>query len=358
VTSANERRDPGETPAVSIVVLGYNGREYIDACLTSVLDQDFDQPYEVLFVDNGSSDGSADLAAQHEGVRVHRLARNYGYCQGNNKGFEVSRGEAVVFLNQDVVVHRSWLRELMEALESDHSVLAAHACVVHPWNEEYGARERTEPLSRAYAPDLSRLGFVEYRALPVEQPAVGTLFVSGVSLMVRRDAIDKIGGYVFDPDMFSYGEDMDLALRIRTAGYRTVVATRAVVYHHHTLQDEIRWSSFVKTVRIIRNRLLALWKTSGWLEFLPLAAITVLGAPFNSGQFGRSIARTAAYFVLLVPPTVAAAFAALAAMPQYAARRRAALARRRAPRGWVLRTLVFDRSRLDQPFTTSAGGRA
>src|SRR5688572_6677875 len=98
-------------PKVSIVVLGWNGQKYVHECLTSVFDQDFDEPYEVLFVDNGSTDGTAASAEQHSGVTVHRLDKNYGFCLGNNKGFELASGEFVIFLNQDVIVHREWLRE-------------------------------------------------------------------------------------------------------------------------------------------------------------------------------------------------------------------------------------------------------
>src|SRR3989304_5393552 len=83
-----------EQPAVSVIVLGWNGRQYVAPCLTSLLAQDFDRPYEILFVDNGSTDGTADLAERHAGVRVHRLDRNYGYCLGNNKGFELARARA------------------------------------------------------------------------------------------------------------------------------------------------------------------------------------------------------------------------------------------------------------------------
>src|SRR3989304_6027578 len=191
-----------DQPTVSVIVLGWNGRQYVDPCLTSLPAQDFDRPYEVLFVDNGSTDGTADLAERHAGVRVHRLDRNYGYCLGNNKGFELAGG----------------------------------------------------------------------------------------------------GGSVFDPDMFAYAEDMALALRIRNAGYRTVVATGAVLYHDHTLQDQVSLRSFVKTVRIIRNRLLALWKCSSWPEFLALATITLAGAPLHSSQFGLPLSKKMLYFLLLIPP--------------------------------------------------------
>ncbi len=335
-----------DEPAVSVIVLGYNGREYVDSCLASLLDQDFGRPYEILFVDNGSVDGSADLAEKYDGVRVHRLDKNYGYCRGNNMGADLARGSLLVFLNQDVIVHQAWLRELVAAVEDDPTVMAGQANVIHPWNPEFSRKERRKPVAAAYTGELSRLGFVEYRKVPVEQRAVDTLFLSGVSIILKREIVDQIGGYVFDPDMFLYGEDMDLALRIRTSGYRTIVATGAVVYHAHVLQDQISLQSFVKTVRIIRNRLLALWKCSDWLEFLPLSAITLIGAPFNSSQFGLSAFKRVLYFFLLTPPTLVAGFAALVAMPKFARRRRETLSRRRVSRGWLLRTLVFDRSNL------------
>src|SRR3972149_7452338 len=114
-------------PAVSVVVLGYNGREHVSACLASLRDQDFGRPYEVLFVDNGSEAGSADLAETFAEGRVPRLGENYGYCVGNNLGAELARARLLVFLNQDVVVHRSWLGELVAAVESDPSIAAGHS---------------------------------------------------------------------------------------------------------------------------------------------------------------------------------------------------------------------------------------
>jgi GT2 family glycosyltransferase len=337
-----------DQPAVSVIVLGWNGRKYVEGCLSSLIDQDYAEPYEILFVDNGSTDGTADAAARFDGVSVHRLDKNYGFCLGNNKGFELSRAGLVVFLNQDVIVHREWLREMVAAMASSPDIKAGHANIVHPWNEEFTGQRREGRLQAAYTPELSRLGFVEYRTISADNPIRDTLFLSGASTILKRDVLDEIGGYVFDPGMFLYGEDMDLGLRIRGAGYRTVVVTRAVVYHFHTLEERIALGTFVKTTRIIRNRLLALWKNSTWPEFFPLAAITLAGAPFNSSQFGLPLHKRLAYFVLLIPPTVVAALAALVAMPRFAARRRDILARRRRPSGWLLKALLFRRNDLGQ----------
>ena len=344
-------------PAVSVIVLGWNGREYVDACLSSLLAQEFDRPYEIIFVDNGSADGTADAAERYEGVRVHRLDRNYGYCLGNNKGFELAKGKLVVFLNQDVVVHRRWLRELVAAVESDAAIKAGHANIIQSWYPEYAAKDPEGPPRTAYTAELSPLGFVEYRKVPVEEQVVDTLFLHGVSIILRRDVVPEIGGYVFDPDMFAYAEDMDLGLRVRNAGYRTVVATQAVLYHAHSLKTEMSLRTFIRTARIIRNRLLAFWKCASWPEFLPLAAITLVCAPFNAGQFGLSPLKRVLYFLLLIPPTVAAGFATLVAMPRFAARRRQTLAARRLPRGWLLRTFLFDRASLRRDALSAPGER-
>lgn len=341
--------DPvNDDPAVSIIILGYNGRDYVASCIESVLDQDFEHPYEVLFVDNGSKDGSAEAAAKYERVRVHRLDRNYGYCQGNNIGAGLARAPLLVFLNQDVVVHRSWLRELVAAVTDHPGVAAAHPNVVHPWNPEYRAMDREGAVLSGYTPDLHPLGFVVHKRIPVDAPVLDTLFLSGVSIILRRDVLPEVGGYVFDPDMFAYGEDLDLGLRLRSVGYRTVVATRAVLYHDHTLDDRLSLASFRKTVRIIRNRILAFWKSSDWLEFLPLALITIGGSPFNSSQFGLPGWKRALYFIMLIPPTLVAAVAAVVEMPRYAERRRDVLARRRAGRWWLLRSLLLDRAALSR----------
>jgi GT2 family glycosyltransferase len=344
-------------PDVSVIVLGWNGRQYVDGCLNSLLDQDFERPYEVLFVDNGSTDGTADAASQYEGVRVHRLDRNYGFCGGNNKGFLLAHGELVVFLNQDVIVHRAWLRELVNAVESDANIKAAHANIVHPWNPEFGAKERDAPLRNAYVPDLSRFGFIEYRRVSSELPVIDTLFLSGASTILRRDVYDEIGAYVFDPDMFAYGEDMDLGLRLHGLGYRTVVATRATVYHFHTLKDRLSLASALRVVRIIRNRLLALWKNSTWPEFAVLGSVTVAGAPLNAGQFGLPGAKRFAYLLLLIPAALVAMVASFAAMPRYAGRRRAILEQRRRRPWWLVRELLFDRKHVaGEPLLVTEAG--
>lgn len=330
----------GQRPLASVIVLGYNGRAYLEECLASVLDQDLPQyRYEVLYVDNGSRDGSAALVRERfPQARVLALERNYGYAEGNNIGFRETRGEFVVFLNQDTVVHHSWLRELIEGVRSSPEIVAGHANIIQPWYPEFAGIVGRADVGVAYTAEVNRLGYMRYQRLPSAERPVDTLFLHGVCIVLRRALVDELG-YVFDPDFFAYAEDLDLGLRVRASGYRSVVVPRAVVYHKHTLQTEFSWRTVVKTVRIIRNRYLAFFKVmSGW-EFALMVPLMTVGAPFNALEFGLSRFRRLLYGVALVPATAAALVVTLFQLPRFFPKRRRVRAGARWRGAWCLGAL-------------------
>ena len=324
----------------SVIVLGYNGRTYLEDCLASVVDQDLplDQ-YEVLYVDNGSRDGSATLVRERfPQSRVLELDRNYGYAEGNNIGFRETRGEFVVFLNQDTVVHRSWLRELLAAVDSAADVAAAHANIIQPWYPEFAGIGERADAQAAYTSEVNRLGYIQYEQLPSIEGLRDTLFLHGVCIALRRSVAEQFD-YIFDPGFFAYAEDLDLGLRVRALGYRSVIASRAVVYHKHTLKTELSWGTVVKTVRIIRNRYLAFYKVMAWWEFALMVPMMSIGAPFNASEFGLSRSRQLLYGLALVPATVAALAVTLVQLPRYAAKRRSIRDSAAKQGAWCLRAL-------------------
>jgi GT2 family glycosyltransferase len=106
-----------EGAKASVIILAWNGVDYLDPCLTAVLGQAFDH-FEVIVVDNGSTDGSADLVAERfPAVRLICNRRNLGYAAGNNVGLRAAAGNVLVLLNQDTVVQPGWLAMLTEALQ-------------------------------------------------------------------------------------------------------------------------------------------------------------------------------------------------------------------------------------------------
>ena len=326
-------------PLASIILLGFNRRHFIEDCLSSVLDQDLGRPYEVLFVDNGSRDGSPELVRERfPQVRVIENGRNYGYAEGNNIGYRHSRGEYVVFLNDDTVVHRSWLRRLIEAVESSPDVAAAHANIIQPWYPEYaGAGERAD-AANGYTSEANRLGYIRYHKLPSIERLYDTVFLHGVCIILRRSVAEQMD-YVFDPAFFAYAEDLDLGLRVRALGYRSVAAPKAVVYHKHNLKTDLSMGTVVKTVRIIRNRYLAFYKVmSGW-EFALMVPLLTIGAPFNASEFGLDRARRVLYGLALVPATLAALVVTLVQLRQFSEKRRRIREGAAQKESWCLRAL-------------------
>ncbi|MGD0116241.1 MAG: glycosyltransferase family 2 protein [Dehalococcoidia bacterium] len=318
-----------EPPATTVIVLGFNGRHYLDGCFRSLRDQDVPRDtYELLYLDNGSSDGSASYVEERfEDVRVVRLDRNYGYADGNNIGFRYSRGRVIVFLNQDTIVGRIWLRELLEGLETSPDIGAAHANIIQPWYPEFAKAERRENPGAAYTAEVSRLGYVRYRRLPPGDQPVDTLFLHGVCIAIRREVIDQLD-YIFDPEFFSYAEDLDLGLRLHALGYRTVIVPRAVVCHLHTLRTKLTPATFTHTVRIVRNRFLSFYKVMPLPEFLLAAPLIALGGPCNVSEFGLSGRRKLLYGLFLIPVTIAAVFVTIWQLRLFAEKRRRVLDRR------------------------------
>ncbi len=328
-------------PDVTVIVLGWNGRPYLQDCLDSVLAQDAGPfSYDVLYVDNGSSDGSlAYVRANYPAVRTLALDHNHGYAEGNNIGARASDGKVVVFLNQDTVVHRDCVAMLARTLADDGTIGACHANIMQPWYEEFDPPDASAPPRAFFSADLSRLGYVRYRRLPLSQPLAETLFLHGVCIAIRRPTLDELG-YAFDPAFFAYAEDMDLALRVRLLGLRTVAVRDAVVFHKHTLKTDTSLRVARHTIRIIRNRALALWKVMSAAEFAVALPLLVVGAPFNVTEFGLPPRRRALYFVALVPAALAAAATALWQLPAYRAKRRRVLAARDPRAGSMLRALL------------------
>ena len=335
----------GQRPRATVIVLGYFGWHYIEECLASVLDQDVPlAEYEVLYVDNASLDTSAPKVRERfPQVRVLELDHNYGFAEGNNKGYREARGDCIVFLNEDTVVNRGWLRELLAAVDSAPDVAAAHANIIQPWYPEFAGIGERADAQAAYTSEVNRLGYIQYEQLPSTEGTRGeglrdTLFLHGVCIALRRSVAEQFD-YIFDPGFFAYAEDLDLGLRVRALGYRSVVAARAVVYHKHTLKTELSWGTVVKTVRIIRNRYLAFYKVMAWWEFALMAPLMSIGAPFNASEFGLSRSRQLLYSLALVPATVAALAVTLVQLPRYAAKRRSIRDRAAKQGAWCLRAL-------------------
>jgi GT2 family glycosyltransferase len=198
---------------VSVVLPNWNGRRWLPACLASIAAQAL-APEEIIVVDNGSSDGSLEyLAAEHPEVRVLALDSNTGFAHAANRGIAAATGELVALLNTDIELEPDWLARMVAALRGRPD--AASAACKMLW---LGDRREIYDAGDI----LRRDGACEQRGrfLPDDgaYDAPGEVFgaCAGAALY-RRAAVLDCGG--FDERYFAYLEDVDLALRLRLAGW-------------------------------------------------------------------------------------------------------------------------------------------
>jgi GT2 family glycosyltransferase len=210
---------------ISVVVVNWNRRELLRACLESLARQR-GADFETIVVDNGSADGSADLAEREFGARVIRNRENRGFCAANNQGIAAAQGEFIALLNNDAEAAEDWLAELHRACSSRPEVgMAASKILV--WEDP----RRIDKAGHLIFPDGQNRGRGS-GALDAGQfdREEEVLWPDGCAAMYRKSMLDATGG--FDEDFFAYGDDAELGLRARIAGWRCVYTPRAVVRHH------------------------------------------------------------------------------------------------------------------------------
>lgn len=212
-------------PTFSVVILNWNGRDYLEACLTALMAQE-PPPDRVVLVDNGSSDGSAEFVRERfPQVAVRENGGNLGFAAGNNAALRDETAEVVVLLNPDVVLSSGALAALAGALDTEPSIGIAGAKLWYPDGEtiQHGGGYITHPqalpghygIGRPDAGDHDAAREVEY--------------VIGAATALRRSMLDEIG--LLDEGYFLYFEDVDLCARARRAGYRVVYRPQATGVH-------------------------------------------------------------------------------------------------------------------------------
>ena len=211
-------------PIVRVIVLNWNGRSWLGGCLEA-LRQQVGGPFEIVLVDNGSTDGSADFVRERfPECRVVALGVNIGFAAGNNAGARGATVPYLAFLNNDTKVDPGWLAALVAAAESDPSVGLVTSRVVF--------MDRPDVIDSAGDGYLRCGGaFKHLHGQRVDgRLASREVFgACGAAFLIRRDLFEVLGG--FDEDLFMVYEDVDLSYRARLRGGRCVYADAASVKH-------------------------------------------------------------------------------------------------------------------------------
>jgi GT2 family glycosyltransferase len=241
---------------VSVIVANWNRRELLRACLKSLENQTATE-FEVIVVDNGSVDGSAEMVEREFAqARLIRNSENRGFCAANNQGIQASQAEFIALLNNDAEAHPAWLQALVDAMggRPDYGMAASKILV---WEDP----SRIDKAGHLIYPDGQNRG--RGSGEPDRGQYDGTeetLWPDGCAAIYRRRMLAEIGG--FDEDLFAYADDAELGLRARIAGWRCVYAPGAVVRHHRGATLGLRSTRRLELIE--RNRVLLAAKLFPW----------------------------------------------------------------------------------------------
>lgn len=237
---------------ISVVVVNWNRREMLRQCLLSLRAQVV-EGLEVVLVDNGSGDGSVEMAEREFGdgvnfqLQIIRNGENRGFCAANNQGMAVAKGDLIALLNNDAEAGPGWLAALETAFTDNRVGMAASKIVV--W-EDPG---RIDKVGHLIYPDGQNKGRgAGERDEGQYDRREEALWPDGCAAMYRKAMLDEIGG--FDEDFFAYGDDAELGLRGRIAGWDCVYVPEAVVRHHRG--STLGLGSARRLMLIERNRIL------------------------------------------------------------------------------------------------------
>ena len=232
---------------VSLVIPVFNGAQLTEKCLYGIAGNTAHDPnYEVLVVDNGSTDWTMYLLHAMEGdLRVFSNDRNLGFARACNQGAAESQADYVLFLNNDTVPHPEWLSAMVATADSDERVgIVGARCLYPDGTVQHAGIELVDGIPEHV-----------FRGATADDPRVTISrdldMVTGACMMIRRDLFEELGG--FDPQFVNGVEDVDLCLRARERGYRVVYCGEAVIDHHEA-QTEGRYDHVQENLSLFVER--------------------------------------------------------------------------------------------------------
>jgi GT2 family glycosyltransferase len=247
---------------ISVIVVNWNQKELLRACLRSILAQEGVQ-FEIIVVDNGSTDGSVEMVeGEFQGeqldasVALIRNAQNRGFCAATNQGIWGSKGDFIALLNNDAEAGPDWLKALRGAFERRPEIGMAACKILTHENPR-----RIDKVGHLIYLDGQNRGRASGEWDHGQYDRVEEiLWPDGCAAMYRRTMLDRIGG--FDEDFFAYADDAELGLRAQIAGWKCLYIPDAVVRHRRGATLGLRSARRLELIE--RNRLLLAAKLFPW----------------------------------------------------------------------------------------------
>ena len=218
MATGQKKKPPKEKlPFCSVLVLNYNGKDFLDACFSSLRKINYPKNrYEVVMIDNASSDGSIRYVKKRfPWVKILALDKNYGFDGGYNKGIAKAKGEYLLILNNDTSVDKEWLMELVKVANSDKGIGICGSKIVD---------EKIGNVGEGY---VNLLGMQTQKAGPKTKEC---FWISDCSMLIKKEVVEKMRE-VYDTSYFIYYEEIDVCWRARLLGYKVFFVPKSIVNH-------------------------------------------------------------------------------------------------------------------------------
>ncbi|RKJ44992.1 glycosyltransferase family 2 protein [bacterium 1XD8-76] len=256
----------------TIVIPNFNGIEYLEKCLDSILADTMEHPARILVIDNGSTDGSCELAERTPGVEVIRMGENRGFCEAVNTGIRASYTPYVILLNNDLTIEGGFVEAMEKALDKDPKAFSAGAQM-----RMMRAPDRMDNAGDYYCALGWAYDYGKGKKVSKRYQKPRRVFAAcGGAAIYRRSILEQIG--LFDERHFAYLEDVDIGYRARIYGYRNLYEPRALVYHAGSSVSGSKYNEF-KTNLSSANSIYLIEKNMPPLQVL-------LNLPFLLPGFG------------------------------------------------------------------------
>jgi GT2 family glycosyltransferase len=230
---------------VTVIVVNWNRAALLGRALGSLAKQTV--PAEIIVVENESSGDTGPLEQLFPDVRWIHNRHNEGFCRANNQGIDAAHGEFIALLNNDAEAEPAWLETLLGCFRREDIGMVASKILL------YDDPRIIDKAGHLIYPDGQNRGRGSgQRDCGQFDREEETLWPDGCAAMYRKSMLDQIGG--FDEDLFAYGDDAELGLRARIAGWSCVYSPRAIVHHRRAMT--LGKSSWRRIALIERNRVL------------------------------------------------------------------------------------------------------
>lgn len=233
---------------VSIIIINYNTKELTLNCIKSIIDKTKDINYEIILVDNNSTDGSKELFSSLDNIAYHYLDVNIGFGRANNYGVKYSKGKYIFFLNPDTILMNNAIKILYETINNKKEVGAVGGNLYQENNIPTISFFRIFPSFKSEFNSYLGNVFLKLRYgksinFNYSKKIINVKYIIGADLMMSKYLFEDLGG--FDPSYFMYYEETDLEYRIHKKGFKILNNPNAKIYHFEGKSTKFKLNRYI-----------------------------------------------------------------------------------------------------------------